>query len=49
MLECLCANVQSNKGLGKELYLGWKIKEDMHEGQMGHDYTFGFQGKVGDH
>ncbi len=31
------------KGLVKNIYLGWKIKKDMCEGQMGHDYTFGLQ------
>jgi hypothetical protein len=29
--------------------LGWEIKGDMHEGQMGHDYTFGLQGKTRNH
>jgi hypothetical protein len=38
-----------NEGLSKELYLGWEIKEDMHEGQMGHDYISGLQGSDGDH
>lgn len=42
-------NVRSNEGLSKKLYLGWEIREDTHEGQMGHDYTSSLQGSNGDH
>lgn len=42
-------NVWSNEGLSKSLYLGWEIKGDTREGQMGHDYTFGLQERARDH
>ncbi len=42
-------NVGSNEGLSKKLYLGWEIREDMHESQMGHDYTSSLQGRARNH
>lgn len=29
--------------------MGWEIKGDMREGQMGHDYTSGLQERARDH